>query len=259
MRPQVRLTALYVVLDALPASTDLHPRRVMEALGRGMVAIHEGGGKVFVGWRLLGTDPDGVAFNVYRATGDGPPARLNARPLAGPTHFVDAITDLSRSNAYFVRPVVKGRERAARAAFTLPANAPPRPYLVVPVQTPPRAHYTQFLVYDFDGDGRAEVAVKAADGTVDGRGTIFDGRTGAALATTGYIPPRHPATPSPTPEQIQERLDDAGANFRDARTGREIWKKPSVRAATSGGDAGEGPGRGNGVNIDPRYAGTNAG
>ncbi len=78
-------------------------------------------------------------------------------------------------------------------------------------------HYTQFMVYDLDGDGRAEIAVKTADGTVDGTGrvigdaaarwaradgrvedgpeffTIFDGRTGRALATQPYVPDRHPA------------------------------------------------------------------
>jgi rhamnogalacturonan endolyase len=82
------------------------------------------------------------------------------------------------------------------------------------------AHYTQFIVYDLDGDGIAELACKTADGTIDGNGkvigdatadwrdtnstsrtfgrilkgpeyfTIFDGRTGAALATTNYIPAR---------------------------------------------------------------------
>ena len=84
------------------------------------------------------------------------------------------------------------------------------------------AHYTQFMVYDLDGDGRAEMVAKTADGTVDGRGmvvgdpsadyrvgvggdtpgrkgyiasgpeylTVFDGRTGAALQTVDYIPPR---------------------------------------------------------------------
>jgi rhamnogalacturonan endolyase len=76
------------------------------------------------------------------------------------------------------------------------------------------AHYTQFMVYDLDGDGKAEVVCKTADGTVDGAGkvigdatadhrnvrgyilegpeflTVFDGKTGAALATTNYIPPR---------------------------------------------------------------------
>ena len=35
------------------------------------------------------------------------------------------------------------------------------------------AHYTQFMVYDLDGDGRAEVACKTADGTVDGAGTVI--------------------------------------------------------------------------------------
>lgn len=76
------------------------------------------------------------------------------------------------------------------------------------------AHYTQFIVYDLDGDGKAEVACKTADGTVDGQGniigdpnanwvnssgyildgpeylTIFDGATGRALRTVNYIPPR---------------------------------------------------------------------
>ncbi|MFJ8578751.1 cellulose binding domain-containing protein [Micromonospora sp. NPDC093277] len=76
------------------------------------------------------------------------------------------------------------------------------------------AHYTQFQVYDYDGDGRAEVAMKTADGTRSGTGqvigsssadhrnssgyvlagpeylTMFDGRTGAALSTVDYDPPR---------------------------------------------------------------------
>lgn len=269
------------------------------------------------------------------------------------------------------------------------------------------AHYTQFIVYDLDGDGKAEIACKTADGTTDGQGvvignpradwrnedgyilagpeflTVFDGQTGAALATTDFIPPRHPDTLTPTSRQldeiwgdgygnrmdrflaavayldgkrpslimtrgyytravisawnwregeishlwtfdsddgtpgneayrgegnhnlsisdidadgkdeiifgaaaidddgsglyatglghgdalhlsdldpghpgmevfnIQERFDDAGANFRDADSGEILWKKASVKA----GEDGEGPGRGNAFNIDPRYEG----
>jgi rhamnogalacturonan endolyase len=76
------------------------------------------------------------------------------------------------------------------------------------------AHYTQFMVYDLDGDGKAEVAMKTADGTKDGTGTvigsstadyrnsvgrvltgpefltIFAGATGKILTTTNYDPPR---------------------------------------------------------------------
>ena len=76
------------------------------------------------------------------------------------------------------------------------------------------AHYTQFMVYDLDGDGIAEVAMKTSDGTVDGTGkvigdkskdyrtktgtimsgneflTVFNGKTGAAITTIDYVPGR---------------------------------------------------------------------
>ena len=35
------------------------------------------------------------------------------------------------------------------------------------------AHYTQFMVYDLDGDGKAEIVMKTADGTIDGSGKVI--------------------------------------------------------------------------------------
>ena len=87
------------------------------------------------------------------------------------------------------------------------------------------AHYTQFMVYDFDGDGRAEMICKTAPGSKDGEGqyvsyaatddaikgisnttdlrngdgrilkgaeylTVFDGLTGKAIHTIWYNPNR---------------------------------------------------------------------
>lgn len=84
-------------------------------------------------------------------------------------------------------------------------------------------HYTQFLVYDFDGDGKAELICKTAPGTIDGQGkavlmgddkvdddyrtksgdntgvvmsgpeylTVFNGETGAEISTIAYNPPRN--------------------------------------------------------------------
>lgn len=76
------------------------------------------------------------------------------------------------------------------------------------------AHYTQFMVYDLDGDGCAEIVMKTADGTMDGQGkvigdrradfrnlkgriiagpeylTVFNGKTGEAMATVDYVPQR---------------------------------------------------------------------
>ncbi len=46
------------------------------------------------------------------------------------------------------------------------------------------AHYTQFQVWDYDGDGRAEIAVKTGDGTTTYKCT--DG-TAAGLERTGYV------------------------------------------------------------------------
>lgn len=442
-------------------ATDAAELRQMERLGRGVVAVNQGDGKVFVGWRLLGNDPDAIAFNVYRAAESGKPVKLNDKPITEATSFIDAKADRTKSNSYFVRPVLNAREQPASASFKLPANSPARQYLSISLQTPPGyspndasvgdldgdgeyeivlhqagrgrdnsqagmtdepileaykldgtmlwrinlgkniregAHYTQFMVYDLDGDGRAEVACKTADGTVDGKGkvigdakadwrnergfilsgpeylTIFDGLTGAALATTDYVLPRggdgsgwgdnrgnrvdrflaaiayldgkrpslvmcrgyytraalaawnwrdgkltriwtfdsddgtpgneayrgqgnhnlsvgdvdgdgkdeivygacviddngrglystrlghgdamhlsdlDPARPGLEVFNIQERFDDAGANFRDAKTGEILWKKPSIKAGADG----EGPGRGLALDIDPRHKG----
>jgi rhamnogalacturonan endolyase len=76
------------------------------------------------------------------------------------------------------------------------------------------AHYTQFMVYDLDSDGKAEMTCKTADGTIDGTGvvigsatadyrntngyvltgpeflTVFNGQTGKAMASTNYLPAR---------------------------------------------------------------------
>jgi rhamnogalacturonan endolyase len=255
--------------------------RQMEKLSRGLIAVNQGNGRVYVGWRLLGTDPQDIAFNLYRFESGSPPVRLNREPISRSNDFVDEGVKLSQPTFYTIRPVIAGEEQPAGQPFALPANAPVRQYLSIPLRTPagytpndvsvgdldgdgdyeivllqsggevvPGApvapppplleayrlngtflwrinlgknirsgsHYTQFMVYDLDGDGKAEVACKTADATIDGVGkvigdanadhrvmdtgsrdymkvrggpeflTIFEGLTGKALATTAYIP-----------------------------------------------------------------------
>ncbi|MEU7827799.1 rhamnogalacturonan lyase [Nonomuraea sp. NPDC049129] len=103
------------------------------------------------------------------------------------------------------------------------------------------AHYTQFQVYDYDGDGRAEVAMKTADGSVDGTGrvigsasadyrnssgyvlsgpeflTMFNGQTGAAMSTVNYNPPR--GTVSSWGDSYGNRVDRflAGTAYLDGQ------------------------------------------
>ena len=242
------------------------PQRQMEALSRGTVAVVLENGAVYVGWRLLGPERLGTAFNVYR--GD---TRINREPMVGATNMIDEPG--SAEVLYTVRPVINGIEGPSskpvnvwqQNSCTMPLQTPDRylpndasvgdldgdgDYDIVLHQTgrgrdnasrgstdPPilegytlegtllwrinlgrnireGAHYTQFMVYDLDGDGKAEVACKTADGTKDGQGTVigdpnanwvnrdgkildgpefftvFNGLTGAAMATKNYMPPR---------------------------------------------------------------------
>ncbi|MCA1685498.1 MAG: hypothetical protein LC745_05840 [Planctomycetia bacterium] len=132
----------------------------MEALGRGVVAVSRGGGKVYLGWRLLGTEPEGVAFNVYRATAGGPPTKINAEPVTKSTDFVDDRADLAKANAYTVRPLIGGREEPPGGAFTLAADAPVRPYLAIPLKTLEGHRPNDASPGDLDGDGEYEIVVK---------------------------------------------------------------------------------------------------
>jgi len=245
--------------------------RQMEKIDRAPIAIKTDNG-VYISWRLLGTDPIDISFNVYR---DG--LKINSEPITMSTNFIDPQGTLN--SKYYITAVINGVEvERTQEISVLPHN-----YIEIPLQKPVNpyspdytpndasvgdldgdgqyeivikwepvnakdnsqsgvtgdvfldaikmdgtrlwridlgrniragAHYTQFLVYDFDGDGKAELICKTADGTVDGQGnvigdpnanyvnpsgyildgpeylTLFDGETGRALDTVPYDPPR---------------------------------------------------------------------
>ena len=111
------------------------------------------------------------------------------------------------------------------------------------------AHYTQFLVYDFDKDGKAEIICKTAPGSKDAEGiyvnqaadlasirsasttkgwrnsngridggqeylTVFEGLTGKAIHTIGYYPNRN----------AEAKVSDASGTFNwDDRSGKKDY------------------------------------
>jgi len=251
-------------------------QRQAEYLDRAPVAVRTGDGNL-VSWRMLGTDPDEVAFHVYR---DG--KRITDEPITGSTNYLDASG--SSEATYFITKVLGEVETTETDEFgvqdgdylSVPLDRPAdaytkdgQPYtyrandtsvgdvdgdgqyeLIVKwdpsnskdnsqagytgnvyldayrldgtrlwridmgVNIRAGAHYTQFQVFDYDGDGRAEIIAKTADGTIDGTGqpignasadhrnssgyvltgpeylTVFAGATGAAVDTIDYTPPR---------------------------------------------------------------------
>jgi rhamnogalacturonan endolyase len=275
-RPKHLSTLLLATTFVTGLSLPSYAARQAEYLDRGVVALPSGNG-VYIGWRMLGDDPSGISFNVYR---NG--TRISSSPVTNSTNYFDASG--TTSAAYTVRPIINGVELTANKANATWSNA----YLLVNLNRPAGgttpsgeaysytpndlstgdldgdgqyelivkwdpsnskdnsqsgytgnvyidayrlngtqlwridlgrniragAHYTQFQVYDLDGDGKAEVAMKTADGTKDGNGvvignssadyrnssgyilsgpeylTVFNGETGTALATTTYVPAR---------------------------------------------------------------------
>ncbi|GEO07146.1 rhamnogalacturonan endolyase YesW [Adhaeribacter aerolatus] len=139
----------------------------MENLGRGVVAVHQGEGKVFVSWRMLGTDPVNIAFNLYRKTGSKKPVKLNPQPLTQSTNFQDSKVDISQPNAYYVKPVLNGKEQEVSAAFTLPAQAPVQQYLAIPLKTPPGYTPNDASIGDLDGDGEYEIILHQTGRSLD--------------------------------------------------------------------------------------------
>lgn len=271
----------------------------IEYLDRGLVAVRNDSGNVFLSWRYRATDTGNVAFNVYRDT-----TRLNAAPISSSTNFVDVSPDTAAM--YSVRAIVNGQElqswdsakvwqtnrleipirrpAAADSSYSYNANDCSAAdldgdgqYEIILKWDPSNskdnslsgktgnvyldayklngqmlwridlgrniragAHYTQFIAYDLNGDGRAEVACKTSDGTIDGRGsvlgdstkdhrnangyvlkgpewlTVFDGLTGAALNSTTYYPQRHPVYgDTPTTSQMNAIWGDNYGNRID--------------------------------------------
>jgi rhamnogalacturonan endolyase len=257
----------------------------MEDLDRGVVAVRQEDGNVFVSWRWLGTELDDVSFHVFRASDGKEPVQLSTEGIGGATYWIDTGAPPASNHTYTVRAIARGRLQEPGRGFALPANAPARNYLEIPLQLPPDTmpgdasaadldgdgdyeivlkgiqrsrdsaspgttgntvlqayqtdgqcmwtvqmglniregeHDTQFLVYDLDGDGRAELACRTSDGSLDGAGktigqsgrdwrdlqpgsrslgknmtgpeylTIFDGLSGKELASAAYVPNQLP-------------------------------------------------------------------
>ena len=82
-----------------------------ETFNRGLVAMVNDQGQVYLGWRLLKEDPADVAFNVYRRTDGGSAVLVNAKPLVD-KHQSDRRGGPERQNERMVRAPGESRPGA---------------------------------------------------------------------------------------------------------------------------------------------------
>lgn len=142
-------------------------QRVMDKLGRGVVAVKADNGNL-VTWRVLGEDADNVKFNLYR---DG--SKINNEPLTV-SNFQDASG--TTSSSYVVKTVVDGVEKeTSKAGINFGKE-----YLEIKVAPVPSnadgsdisSHYepNDATVADLDGDGEMEILIKLRNNTFHGNG-----------------------------------------------------------------------------------------
>src|SRR5665647_1162482 len=114
---------VFSVMILILAEYGAKAQRQMENLDRGVIAVHNTNDSVYIGWRLSGTEPDEVAFNIYRQTGNEKPVRLNENPIKESTNYVDGKIDFTLDNSWFVKAILKNIEQVASKSFTLKANS----------------------------------------------------------------------------------------------------------------------------------------
>jgi len=192
-----------VTINQVPIS-DINLRR-MEYLTRGLVAAYVGGDQgVFLSWRWLGDEPDGISWNVYRSNNNGEtwdliqtiaprdvPPESNFPNNPGivkenvtPSNFSD-LTGLPTS-IYEVAPVIEGVE-GQRQGMEVPMlqmrnntgnNAGKAAELIIPVARFRPAPLPRPL-FNFRG-------ANAGAGNVQNRWILSDYRDPTSFVTTDY-------------------------------------------------------------------------
>ena len=156
--------------------------RIEEKLNRGMLALPIEGGKVYLGWRLLKSDPENVAFNIYRSTGSGTEVKLNSQPITKTTNFIDDQAQLDKSNSWWVKPLVNGQEQKASERAELEADAQIQQYKSIILKDDIRA--IMVGIGDLNGDGVYDFVVKHSSGWGKDPGRV--GPNTGAVKYDGY-------------------------------------------------------------------------
>lgn len=152
-----------------------------EKLGRGLIAIPletgkrvfwgEGSfdadaGKVYIGWRLLASDPKEITFNVYRQIENESMIKINESPIGNSTNFIDGEAPFGKKIFYTIKPVINGAEGTASELYPVePLTGEEKSYKTIKL----KGDYTfaRVAIADLDGDGEYDYVIKYPGGNVD--------------------------------------------------------------------------------------------
>ena len=188
--------------------------RSAENLDRGVAAFPTKDGNVYVGWRLLATDPSDVAFDVYRSDSAREVGRkLNSTPISSSTNFVDATAGAAAKNSFYrVRATGEKNARSDSGPVPVAESTAIGGFRRIKLQGNYRVQ--KVGIADLDGDGRLDYLVKHPDFNSD-----------PYVLGVGYW------KPSPEPYKLDAYRHDGTFLWRyDMGPGIEtgIWYSPIV-------------------------------
>lgn len=143
--------------------------RAVETLDRGVIAVRQEDGSVYVAWRLLQSDPMGVGFNVYRTATPRDPktmtmlrlVRANASPVTNSTNFVERTPP---EGVFFYGVSREGEGEPPCLTESVPFQRDER-CIRIPFEGKYRAQ--KVAVADLNGDGLLDYVIKQPDFNVD--------------------------------------------------------------------------------------------
>ncbi len=135
-----------------------------EKLDRGVTALANPTGDIYVGWRLLASDAPNTAFDVLRSeTEQGPWQKLNPAPILDSCNFIDS-TSGGKAFFYVVRPSTQSDKVPAKATKA-DLSAREEGCITFKLQGNYRAQKVGLA--DFDGDGALDFLVKQPNFNTD--------------------------------------------------------------------------------------------
>lgn len=130
--------------------------RIVEKLGRGLIAVPVENGKVYLSWRLLASDDQKAGFDIFSVTG-GKENRLNSTPVVQTTDYT--VDSPVKGAKYAVRPSAGFKGAAGLAAVRPVMDDGSCTYVNYKLSNP-KANVDKIGIGDLDGDGEYDFVAR---------------------------------------------------------------------------------------------------
>jgi len=124
-----------------------------------MIALYDQDGNVYIGWRLLQSDPEDIGFNIYRSINGGSPEKLNDKLIRQTTDFIDKNPVSEGNSEYWVKTVIGNKESDSSGKVHLTDNRE-TPFLLSSVSFQGDYYPQRIAIADLNGDGTYDYVIK---------------------------------------------------------------------------------------------------